>query len=637
VAAGEHHVDDRTLCELPPAPRHPVLAALPRPSPLNHPQEVSAKRSSRSLAGTSLGKSSSGPKPPGVCLLCLWARTGFSQTGLQSGKRKMAPPDTHEGRGGEREGGDGENRRQAKATPSKGLSAHIPGMAEAMESVSDKLKAAGEGAIFKRHSGAADVIVVSYCSTGEERWEMSNFHVHVGRDSKLGQSLQGVVAEVFVNESKTPLTMTVDGSYRCTFEGGQLRPSPAQALALGRVLVPGRNAVRYQLSGNRALFDIHACIFLWEHTDKVVVCDIDGTVTRSDFLGYSAHLMGYEYTHDGVTDVLNYLHEAGYRILFLTARPITVADRTRDLLQTVGATARDDKSQSFARLLGLHTSDTVLALPPGALITTSERWIPAIALSLSSDGPQKFKTTVLHEIKDLFGNSGVFAGGFGNRSTDSGAYRATGISASRIFLVDDSSKVFVGKMEGESQYPSYAALCERLPQLFPALRAATRQPTGSNRQSPPPQPGSDASSRAARAVSISRIEAAFEQFGAEQDQDLPVASKSSHQGSRRPGGTAGRGALGGGGPTAYDKTEQAGDGSPRGGASADRSVPAAVRPEIGHREDTGLSKNGGGRSGTASVAADGTAVANRGARVQHADTEAGEAGHATSEEEEDWM
>ena len=54
---------------------------------------------------------------------------------------------------------------------------------------------------------------------------------------------------------------------------------------------PGRNVVRYQLSGNRALFDIHACIYLWEHTDKVVVCDIDGTVTRSDFLGYSAHLM----------------------------------------------------------------------------------------------------------------------------------------------------------------------------------------------------------------------------------------------------------------------------------------------------------------------------------------------------------
>lgn len=33
--------------------------------------------------------------------------------------------------------------------------------------------------------------------------------------------------------------------------------------------------MRYQLSGNRALFDIHACIFLWEHTDKLVVCDID--------------------------------------------------------------------------------------------------------------------------------------------------------------------------------------------------------------------------------------------------------------------------------------------------------------------------------------------------------------------------
>ena len=198
----------------------------------------------------------------------------------------------------------------AKVKPrDSGLSAHIPGMAAAMESVSDKLKATGEGAIFKRHSGAADVIVVSYCSTGHEQWKTSNFHVHVGRDAKLGQSLQGVTVEVFVNEAKTPLTMTVDDKYRCTFEGGELRPNDAQVRALGRVLLPGRNVVRYQLSGNRALFDIHACIYLWDHTDKVVVCDIDGTVTRSDFLGYSAHLMGYEYTHDGVTDVLNYLHE----------------------------------------------------------------------------------------------------------------------------------------------------------------------------------------------------------------------------------------------------------------------------------------------------------------------------------------
>ena len=178
---------------------------------------------------------------------------------------------------------------------------------------------------------------------------------------------------MFVNEKKTPLVMTVDDNYRCTFEGGSLRPNAAQVKALGGLLVPGRNAVRYQLSGHRALFDIHACMFLWEHTDKVVVCDIDGTVTRSVFLGYSAHIMGYDYTHDGVTDVLNYLHEAGYKILFLTARPITAADKTRHLLQMVGATARDDKSQRIARRLGIHTSDTVLTLPPGPCTPTHTR------------------------------------------------------------------------------------------------------------------------------------------------------------------------------------------------------------------------------------------------------------------------
>ena len=105
------------------------------------------------------------------------------------------------------------------------------------------------------------------------RFESSNFHVHVGRDAKLGQSPevrpacvrpechcvrarllilskhllhlrshahslpQGVTVEVFVNENKTKLTMTVDENYRCTFASGKLRPDAVQAQALGRILV----------------------------------------------------------------------------------------------------------------------------------------------------------------------------------------------------------------------------------------------------------------------------------------------------------------------------------------------------------------------------------------------------------------
>jgi hypothetical protein len=97
--------------------------------------------------------------------------------------------------------------------------------------------------------------------------------VHVGRDAKLGQSPevrpacvrpeclcvrarllilskhplhprshahslpQGVTVEVFVNENKTKLTMTVDENYRCTFASGKLRPDAVQAQALGRILV----------------------------------------------------------------------------------------------------------------------------------------------------------------------------------------------------------------------------------------------------------------------------------------------------------------------------------------------------------------------------------------------------------------
>jgi hypothetical protein len=46
-----------------------------------------------------------------------------------------------------------------------------------------------------------------------------------------------VTVEVFVNENKTPLTMTVDESYRCTFASGKLRPDAVHAQDLGRILV----------------------------------------------------------------------------------------------------------------------------------------------------------------------------------------------------------------------------------------------------------------------------------------------------------------------------------------------------------------------------------------------------------------
>jgi len=101
----------------------------------------------------------------------------------------------------------------------------------------------------------------------------------------------------------------------------------------------GRNLLRFSLS-SAPNSQFTANIWLLSPTDLVVVCDIDGTLTRSDILGYSAHKLGYDSAHEGVCEAFNAIEAAGYKVVYLSARPITKADKTRELLRVIG-TVRD--------------------------------------------------------------------------------------------------------------------------------------------------------------------------------------------------------------------------------------------------------------------------------------------------------
>jgi phosphatidate phosphatase PAH1 len=95
--------------------------------------------------------------------------------------------------------------------------------------------------------------------------------------------------------------MEVGQDLQCVFANGELRPSDKEVEELASVMKQGPNSLRFQLQGDRALYDVNAAAFLWSSADKAIVCDIDGTLTRSDIIGYSAHVLGYEYMHEGVS------------------------------------------------------------------------------------------------------------------------------------------------------------------------------------------------------------------------------------------------------------------------------------------------------------------------------------------------
>jgi hypothetical protein len=98
----------------------------------------------------------------------------------------------------------------------------------------------------------------------------------------------------------------------------------------------GKNPIRYLLLDNQKVIGVaHANIFLWTHQDRIVVMDIDGTITKSNARGVFDTVITetYKYCHEGVCQLLSLLKEQiNTQILYVTSRPIGLATHTRRFL-----------------------------------------------------------------------------------------------------------------------------------------------------------------------------------------------------------------------------------------------------------------------------------------------------------------
>jgi len=63
-------------------------------------------------------------------------------------------------------------------------------------------------------------------------------------------------------------------------------------------------------------------IFLWDYRTKVVISDVDGTITRSDVMGHVMPRFGNDWSHAGICNLLQKINRNGYQVLYLTARAI---------------------------------------------------------------------------------------------------------------------------------------------------------------------------------------------------------------------------------------------------------------------------------------------------------------------------
>uniref|UniRef100_A0A5S6QWX6 phosphatidate phosphatase n=1 Tax=Trichuris muris TaxID=70415 RepID=A0A5S6QWX6_TRIMR len=188
-------------------------------------------------------------------------------------------------------------------------------------------------------------------------------------------------------------------------------------------------------------------IFLWRWDDKLVISDIDGTITKSDVLGHILPMVGAQWIQSGVTEFFSRVVDNGYRIIYLSARAIGQSQSTKDYLRWI--------------------KQGKLGLPIGPIFLSPTSLIIALHREIIEKTPEIFKTDCLMGIRGLFPPTvNPFYAGVGNRHNDVVAYTAVDVPPQRIFLINHYGEV---QSLVKLSILSYHRLSDLVDHVFPPL------------------------------------------------------------------------------------------------------------------------------------------------------------------------
>ncbi|XP_059159928.1 phosphatidate phosphatase LPIN2-like isoform X2 [Physella acuta] len=192
-------------------------------------------------------------------------------------------------------------------------------------------------------------------------------------------------------------------------------------------------------------------VYLWSYDDKIVISDIDGTITKSDALGQILPMIGRDWSQSGVAQLFTRIQNNGYKLIYLSARAIGQSRSTKDMLKNI--------------------KQGDLVLPDGPLFLNPTSLFSAFHREVILKNPEEFKISCLKDIADLFPSSPFYAG-FGNKLNDVIAYRALDIPNFRIFTINpqgqlrhDLSLTFLS---------SYSGMSDIVDHFFPSLNQVDR-------------------------------------------------------------------------------------------------------------------------------------------------------------------
>lgn len=270
-------------------------------------------------------------------------------------------------------------------------------------------------------------------------WRIWPFSLKNSKSRKAMYSVRSFGAESVTETANSP-------------NADELLPKPKVVKKMAKAMTPtseqlaslnlkeGSNLVTFTFStAMLGKQQVDARIYLWKWNSRVIISDVDGTITRSDVLGQFMPLVGVDWSQSGVAHLFSAIKENGYQLLFLSARAISQAYHTRRFLFNI---KQDGKT-----------------LPDGPVVISPDGLFPSLYREVIRRAPHEFKIGCLEEIRALFPpDHNPFYAGFGNRNTDEVSYLKVGIPKGKIFTINPKGEIAVNKHVDTKSYTSLHAL-----------------------------------------------------------------------------------------------------------------------------------------------------------------------------------
>ncbi|KAL5109522.1 Phosphatidate phosphatase LPIN3 [Taenia crassiceps] len=270
-----------------------------------------------------------------------------------------------------------------------------------------------------------------------------------GPQSNVGAEVNKTMAEVQHEiQNDHPQSTTVSLAEECQVLRRRIALTSREVECLG--LKPGVNNIEFRIVTKfQGTASCTARIYLWRSDDKVVVSDVDGTITRSDLLGHVLPALGRDWSHEGVAELYSRAADNGYKFIYLSARAIGEAGLTRSCLDQVCQRGK-------------------YRLPSGPILLSPTSLLDAFHREVIARTPELFKIECLKEVKELFGpDSNPFYAAFGNRVNDVKAYIESGFELGRIYTVNPGGELRNERLPSVSK--SFDEMVSLADHLFPCI------------------------------------------------------------------------------------------------------------------------------------------------------------------------